>query len=313
MSAHELACQLKERPLDVAQALLGEPSIVSRSEARWGRKGSLCVTLSGERAGLWFSHEDGKGGDMLDLAKHALGCDTHGAVLWARQHLGATASPTALSSSATPPNPRPLDANEVALSVWRRATSIKGTLADTYLASRNLSVPDHVDHRVLRFAEAAAFEDGGKLVRHPCLVALMRDALTGEPTGIQRTPLTTEAKKHPIGRRMRGRAGIAMISPDYEIASGLHLVEGAEDALAAYEFGYRPVWAAMSAGAIRGFPIVSGIDALTIIADGDDGGVGLRAAQECANRWRDGGREARVKVVVGGDLAEIAGRIRDVA
>jgi len=68
-------------------------------------------------------------------------------------------------------------------------------------------------------------------------------------------------------------------------------------------FGWRPLWAAASAGAISRFPLIPGIAALTIFTDSD--GAGLRAAEECAARWRDTGLEARILAPPAGDWNDV--------
>jgi putative DNA primase/helicase len=40
------------------------------------------------------------------------------------------------------------------------------------------------------------------------------------------------------------------------------------------------------------FPVLAGIECLSIFADHDD--AGQRAAKQCAQRWADGGRYARI-------------------
>jgi len=335
MKANELVRMLAVDPLGVARAVLGEPTITSRTEARWGRKGSLALTIAGNRAGLWCSHESGEGGDLLDLVVYGLGVDMRAAIVWARDYLGEhphgafTSSPpkerervnkgTNLSQNSENSCSRAMNIDtplmnkvNAALEVWREAIPARRTLAEAYLKKRGLVLPADVDGAAARFIEQTAFRDGEVLVQLPALLTLMRDPITGEPCGVQRTPLAPNAGKHPLGRRMRGRAGVVMVTPDRAAdTGGLHIVEGFEDALAALAFGYAPVWACMSAGAIERFPLISGVECLTIIADGDEAGVS--AAQACAARWRQAGREVRVKRVRGGDLAELAGRIQDVA
>ena len=39
------------------------------------------------------------------------------------------------------------------------------------------------------------------------------------------------------------------------------------------------------------FPVLPGIEALTILVDNDANQAGQRAAEQCAHRWRDAGRE----------------------
>ena len=70
------------------------------------------------------------------------------------------------------------------------------------------------------------------------------------------------------------------------------MTEGVEDALAVMLTGWRPVWAATSAGAIARFPVLPGIEALTIFADADQSGVDN--ANSCAERWAQASRETAI-------------------
>ena len=82
--------------------------------------------------------------------------------------------------------------------------------------------------------------------------------------------------------------------------AGLGITEGIENALAvAQAAGWRPIWAATSAGAIARFPVLDGIDALTVFADQDK--PGIEAAQACAERWTEAGKEARIIAPLAGD------------
>jgi hypothetical protein len=47
-----------------AIARWGEPSFRSRREWRWGRRGSLALSVSGKKRGLWYDHESGRGGRL---------------------------------------------------------------------------------------------------------------------------------------------------------------------------------------------------------------------------------------------------------
>jgi putative DNA primase/helicase len=67
-----------------------------------------------------------------------------------------------------------------------------------------------------------------------------------------------------------------------------------ETALAAMAKGFRPVWSTGSAGLMAAFPILIGVEALTLFADNDLSGAGLRAANEVAGRWRSAGRRALI-------------------
>ncbi|MFJ2995475.1 VapE domain-containing protein [Pandoraea sp. NPDC087047] len=66
----------------VAQALYGEPTERKANELRFGSRGSLSVKLDD---GTWFSHEDNKGGGVLDLIERETGKAGRAAVEWMEQ------------------------------------------------------------------------------------------------------------------------------------------------------------------------------------------------------------------------------------
>lgn len=78
------------RVRELALELLGKPSFRSADEWRWGRKGSLSLVMSGERAGLWFDHELGQGGGFADLVAHHLRMGRHDALEWIAGRVGVT-------------------------------------------------------------------------------------------------------------------------------------------------------------------------------------------------------------------------------
>jgi hypothetical protein len=67
--------------------------------------------------------------------------------------------------------------------------------------------------------------------------------------------------------------------------------------------GFLPVWALGSAGSIGAFPVLSGIGALTILAEPDQ--ANARAVEQCGNRWSDAGREVLVVRSAVGDLNDV--------
>jgi hypothetical protein len=123
--------------------------------------------------------------------------------------------------------------------------------------------------------------------RYKAVISLMTDPVTGEPAGIHRTFVDANGAK--LNRKMLGRQGVVRLSPDDAVSAGLGIAEGIEDALAVMLSGWRPVWAATSAGVIAKLPVLAGIQALTIFADAD--AAGLQAAENCRDRWRAAGRE----------------------
>lgn len=175
-----------------------------------------------------------------------------------------------------------------AASLWAETVPLADTLAERYLTSRGLSyVGDEI-----------RFHPGRRM-----MVAIITDAFTGEPCGVHRTFLNAEGNR--IEKKMLGRAkgAVVRISADEDVTTSLAIAEGIETALAV---PFRPVWACLSAGTMRNFPVLSGLEALTIFADNDASGTGLSAARECAERWSEAGCEVTIRMMdkVGADYAD---------
>jgi hypothetical protein len=68
---------------DIATLLLGEPNkrLSSADSLRWGSKGSMHARL---KEGVWFNHEAGEGGGVLDLIAQVTGLHGPQAVQWMR-------------------------------------------------------------------------------------------------------------------------------------------------------------------------------------------------------------------------------------
>jgi Toprim domain-containing protein len=139
----------------------------------------------------------------------------------------------------------------------------------------------------------------GKVLRVPCMIAAIRDIRTNEIVAIQRTRLSPVGRK--IDRRMWGPAGGAAIKLDADEAAthGLAIGEGTETCLTARQLGLRPAWAIGSKDQIAKFPVLSGIESLTILAE-----PGAEAqVRVCAEGWRAPGREVLLnRPISGSDL-----------
>jgi len=198
------------------------------------------------------------------------------------------------------------DADPRALQIWSEATLIRDTPAETYLRSRGFGDLEWICD--VRFHHHCPFGPGE---RHPCMVALYRDIITNEPKAIHRTALTTDGQK--IGRKVLGpKARCAIkISDNADVDVRLSIGEGIETALAGAELLYRPVWALSDANGIAKFPVLPGIESLTIFVDNDVSGAGQKAARECSARWTGAGREV-FRVVPnnkGDDLCDVRRRM----
>lgn len=195
--------------------------------------------------------------------------------------------PTVPRQSAPHVDPDRLKKQEDAAAIWSRSVPLRGTLAETYLRARGLAYE----------GDALRFYPGGR-----AMVALITNIVTAEPQGIHRTFLDRDGRK--VDRKMLGPAGggVVRLSADEDVTHGLAIAEGIETALAA---PFRPVWACLSAGAMEVFPVLPGIEALTILTDHDKAGV--KAANACAARWHAAGSEVTfvMPTRLGDDIADV--------
>jgi hypothetical protein len=174
---------------------------------------------------------------------------------------------------------------------WQAAKTIAGTLAQEYLRARGLQFDDP-DGEILRFHPACARIKPGteaELERLPAMLALLRDVVTGEPTGILRTFLASDGRDRLRGdgaRKVTGRrdGSAVMLSGFDDVTAGLGISEGVESGISVLNSGWAPVWAMTSSGNIAKLPPLLGIESLTVFADADP--AGQRATAECVACWR---------------------------
>jgi putative DNA primase/helicase len=200
-------------------------------------------------------------------------------------------------------------ADDRAIELWSEARPVHNSPAENYLACRTLTPP--AGDAVLRFHPRCPFKlEDDAIVHLPALVAIFNDILTNEPCGIHRTALKPDgsgkADLPGLGtpKKMLGRAQGAAIKlcPDADVTMGLGIAEGIESGLTAFCANWRPIWVLGSAGAISTFPVLAGVEILTIFADADP--AGMKAARACQARWPD----CRIVVphVDGTDLNDLA-------
>ena len=62
---------LREVAPEIVLEFRGEHNrkLSTRKEMRWGAKGSFSLAIAGPKAGCWFDHETGRGGDIIDFIK----------------------------------------------------------------------------------------------------------------------------------------------------------------------------------------------------------------------------------------------------
>jgi putative DNA primase/helicase len=179
----------------------------------------------------------------------------------------------------------------------------RGTLAQTYLRSRALELPDEAANAAIRFHPACRFGNE----RMPAMVCLVRNIRTDEPQAIHRTALSpdgTAVKRNSKTFRMTLDPiadGAVKLDLDEDVTQGVCIAEGVETALAGRQMGLRPVWALLGESGLASFPVLPGVDGLHIFREHD--ATNKRAAMACAGRWHEAGRDVfHVCPEIGSDL-----------
>lgn len=189
--------------------------------------------------------------------------------------------------------------------LWDACRPVSGA-ARAYLEARSCVVPPSDGD--LRWHPDLRHPSG---YSGPALVALLTDVHDCTPRSLHRTwikPNGEKANVEPARLLLAGhrKAGaVVRLWPDEALTTGIGVAEGVETALS-LAHGFTPVWSAIDAGNLGALPVLEGVEAITIAADHD--AAGLKAARECARRWHDAGRRARVVLPdqFGADLNDIA-------
>jgi hypothetical protein len=231
------------------------------------------------------------------------------------ENSGATSSGTTVTETPRQertrtheePRSEPSRWSDKAEAIWSRARPLNGNdVASKYLRRRGcMPPPEDGDLRWMPATERYQW---------PCMLARITDAITCEPLSLHFTYLALDGSdKAPVDKQRRLLAGhvkaggVIRLWPDDCVTYGLAVAEGIETALAAAH-GFTPIWSCIDAGNLEVFPVLTGIDAITIMADNDRTGTGREAAEACARRWHEAGREVRIVMApnVGTDMANVA-------
>lgn len=303
-----------ERLADIGERLLGQPKARDRREMRWGGEGryDLVLALSGPKRGLWYDFSNAEGGDIIALVLRANGGSFVDACDWLSEALALPSLDRRDPIKEAPKFVASRDSVEMAAKIWQEACDGRNTPAERYIVDhRRLKVPDGAWGNALRFHPFCWVQ--GRRV--PALVGLLRSITTNQPGGIQRIALQPNgaAIVGADGKKIKRTLGklknhVCKLSPDEDVTVSLNLAEGIESAIGAISFfGFAPTWAAVSADNILSFPVLPGIEKLTVLADRDASGVGQTAALRCCERWRDAGRETAIarRSKLGQDFADV--------
>ncbi len=257
-------CSAKRKPINQKQKCLG-------------------VTIGNEGVNFGCNHCQWTGGQKYDSVGN-------------RDRRIVQSVPTARAEEVVP------DRSARPIALWKSALDPRRTIAEKYLNGRGLSLGADIALSLVRFLPSYPWrDDQDRVVDHAVMLVAFRSIIDDRLVAVHRTALMPDGTK--IGRKMLGPVkGAAMkIAPDTDVELGLTICEGFETGLAGRAMGFRPCWALGSAGAIATFPVLAGIDVLTMLAEPD--AANASAVEQCGNRWADAGREVDVVMsTVGGDI-----------
>lgn len=311
MSVARLAEALNDRIADLARELLGEPNraLSTAKQLRFGAKGSIAVEIRGPKAGRWYDHERGVGGDGLVMIRHHLGLVNGAAYDWARNWLGLGAPHAAMQSGPAATTPMSTDDGHGAKKKAEPTAKVAGivgqcqdiadTPAETYLRNRGIkaSLPP-----ALCFLPNA-------YGRYGALVALATDA-DGTVHAVQQIYVTEDGRKAPLKVQKRtnkahdGWSEVAAVR--LPGSTPIVMAEGVETALSVWQATRQETWACLGISNIARAPVPERL-AIIVARDGDE--PGSKADQQLRRAvtiLRGQGREVAVaEPPVGKDFNDI--------
>jgi len=223
----------------------------------------------------------GAGGDVLDFVMRSSGVGLRDAA-----ELLTGGNLPSVHVAPLPVDDGP-DRSEEARTIWSASVPIKGTVAETYLRNRGLTLPLP---DCLRFASLPYGKRGPE---YPVLVtAVSMDG--GRIVGIQRTYLRPDGSGKadvPAPRLSLGKlsGGAVHLTPP---ARPLILTEGTEDALSLIQATGRATWAALGTSNLAKVVLPPMVEDVVIGADNDP--AGEAAAHKAAHAYAEQGCRVRI-------------------
>jgi hypothetical protein len=232
----------------------------------------MAVTVEQDGRAVWYCHRCGSKGST------------------GRGHIAGRGRP----EKPTAPSGDNASKTERARRTINASRPAKGTPAKAFLTGRGLDLPDNTP--LLFNPDVWHWPSKQSLPAMVAPIVPINAPDNSAPQGAHLTFLrpdgSDKAKVDPA-RLYSGpkSGGVVKLTPDEDITTGLAIAEGIETALTAI-MADLPTWACLDAGNMRQFPVLSGVECLTILADHDE--AGLEAARECAARWQAAGKETRI-------------------
>ncbi len=278
---------------------------------------SLAIHLGqGDKRGTWKDFATGEGGDPVDLVRARFNLATVGeAVAWAKDWLGIgeavgsrqrqrrperQAPVGSTAESPQSPGPEELRKQSWARDIWHKSRPAAGTVVETYLRSRGITiaVPD-----ALRFNPSLKHTAAG--TRFPGMVAEVT-LPDGTFMAVHRTYLARDGRSKAFSK---GDPHDAKMSLGAVSGGAIHLgpaserlaiCEGIETGLSVRQvWPELPVWAALSSSGLTAVRLPDPVRSVLILADADAPDElgrhpGQDAARRAARRFSQEGRTVMI-------------------
>jgi putative DNA primase/helicase len=237
-----------------------------------------------------------KAGDVITMTMHLLGVSFAAALAYLTNEQKAVldlkpAPATAKAAATDDERSRTRRAREI----WHASVDPRGTIVELYLNSRALHLDADLAGAALRFHPHCPWRESPTepTIFVPAMIAVMRSLVTDKVTAVSRRRLTAQGEK--VGKpKFFGLASGAAVKLDRDdaVLESITAGEGVETTMTARQLGLRPAWALGSSGALANFPVLAGIEYLTLLAEHGD--ASARAIQACGERWHSAGREVLI-------------------
>lgn len=223
---------------EVAEHYLGKSNthFSSSHELRFGNKGSLTVTLTGQHAGKWVNFETGERGDLISLIMAETGMTYSEAV---KEGARFTQTPEAYQIREVrkfePTVVPKAKKSDYGLRLWSEGKPIKGTLAETYLTKHRAL--NNIYEADLRFHQGV-YSKESSTKKQPALLAAFKNA-KGEVQAVEAIYLdkkTGNKAGFEVGKRSYGSKSGAVVSVGKgKNSQTTYLAEGVVTALSVKE------------------------------------------------------------------------------
>ena len=248
-----------------------------------------------EKKGLYQCFGCGACGDIIDFAQNAYRLTFSQAV---KMLAGDDVLPQITASSAsTKEDPDQGNRNSrYAIDIWRNSQPISGTIAETYLRNRAITVqlPD-----TLRFHPFTKHTPSSLYL--PAMVAAVVVSPSRQIIAVHRTFLKPDGSgkiPHSRDKTMLGpcKGGAARLMA----WSGGPLIvsSGIETSLSVLQMTGIATWAALSDSGIENLVLPDNAKDLTICADHDVNGSGQASARRAAAKWEAEGRTVKLALPI---------------